>query len=203
MNFIGQWYLKDTSVCDDLIDFFHNDSWAVENQHAGTCYDKGETVNTDFKKSTDVSIRPQDLSHPILQRYQNLLFDTFARYKQRHEWCDKGGPVGMIEGCVIQHYKPSEGFFAWHTERSHGEWPAALRHLTFMTYLNNVTDKGETEWFHQKLKIKPKKGLTVIWPADWTHVHRGIPSPTQEKYIITGWLHYIPSELLQYQIKSK
>ena len=56
-----------------------------------------------------------------------------------------------------------------------------------MTYLNDVIDRGETEFFHQKIKVKPKKGLTLIWPVDWTFYHRGIPSPTQEKYIITGW----------------
>ena len=60
-----------------------------------------------------------------------------------------------------------------------------------MTYLNDVTDQGETEWLHQNLKIKPKKGLTIFWPTDWTFVHRGITSPSQEKYIATGWYNYI------------
>ena len=59
-----------------------------------------------------------------------------------------------------------------------------------MTYLNDVTDCGETEWYYQKLKIKPKKGLTVLWPTDWTYTHRGIASPSQLKYIITGWYSY-------------
>ena len=31
-----------------------------------------------------------------------------------------------------------------------------------MTYLNTVTDGGETEWFHQQIKIQPRKGLTVM-----------------------------------------
>ena len=57
--------------------------------------------------------------------------------------------------------------------------------------LNDVTDKGETEWFYQDKKIKPRKGLSAIWPVDFTHTHRGIPSPTQEKYIVTGWLDMI------------
>jgi hypothetical protein len=60
-----------------------------------------------------------------------------------------------------------------------------------MTYLNDVNDDGETEFYYQNLKIKPQKGKTVIWPADWTHTHRGITSPTQEKYIITGWFNFI------------
>jgi len=38
--------------------------------------------------------------------------------------------------------------------------------------------------------VQPRKGLTLIWPADWTHHHRGVVSPTQEKYIITGWFSF-------------
>jgi hypothetical protein len=60
-----------------------------------------------------------------------------------------------------------------------------------MTYLNDVTDGGETEWEYQKIKIKPEKGLTVIWSADYTFSHRGITSLTQTKYITTGWYGYI------------
>ena len=55
-----------------------------------------------------------------------------------------------------------------------------------MTYLNDVEDGG-TEFYYQKLKTKAKKGLTLIWPTDFTHTHRGIVSKTKEKYIVTGW----------------
>ena len=89
------------------------------------------------------------------------------------------------------HYFQMKGFFKWHCERGVGSEPITSRHLVFMTYLNDVTDDGETEFFHQKLKIKPEKGLTVMWPADWTFTHRGITSPTQEKFIITGWFNYL------------
>ena len=59
-----------------------------------------------------------------------------------------------------------------------------------MTYLNDVIDGGETEWYYQNIKIKPERGLTVIWPSDWTFTHRGNTSPTQTKYIATGWFNF-------------
>ena len=61
-----------------------------------------------------------------------------------------------------------------------------------MTYLNNVTDAGGTEFYHQQLTVQPVKGLTLVWPADWTFTHRGVPSPTQEKRIVTGWFNFAP-----------
>ena len=79
----------------------------------------------------------------------------------------------------------------WHFERQTNVYPMSSRALVFMTYLNDVTDAGETEWYYQKKKIQPKNGLSVIWPPDFTHTHRGIPSPTQEKYIVTGWWNFV------------
>ena len=38
--------------------------------------------------------------------------------------------------------------------------------------------------------MKPKKGLTIIWPAGWTHPHHGLPAPEETKYIATGWAGY-------------
>ena len=58
--------------------------------------------------------------------------------------------------------------------------PSANRHLVFMTYLNDVFDEGGTEFFYQKIKAQPRKGLTLIWPVDWTHLHRGIVSPSEK-----------------------
>ena len=65
-----------------------------------------------------------------------------------------------------------------------------IQHLVFMTYLNDVKKGGETEWYYQKLKVKPKKGLTVIWGADWTFVHKGHTTFNEDKYIITGWFEF-------------
>jgi hypothetical protein len=58
-----------------------------------------------------------------------------------------------------------------------GGGQGASRHLVFMTYLNDVDDEGGTEFFHQKLVVQPRKGLTLVWPADWTFMHR-CPSPS-------------------------
>jgi hypothetical protein len=57
-----------------------------------------------------------------------------------------------------------------------------------------VEDGGETEFLHQKWKVTPKKGLTLIWPAHFTHIHRGLPSYTTEKYVTTGWFDFFDTE---------
>jgi len=61
-----------------------------------------------------------------------------------------------------------------------------------MTYLNDVSEGGETEFSYYDLKVKPAAGKTLIWPAEWTHAHRGCSVESGRKYIVTGWLHLAP-----------
>jgi prolyl 4-hydroxylase len=179
-NFISGWYLDDLKICDELIKFYK----LSKKKYPGVI---GDGLDRTKKSSTDVSLDYQ----PLWLAYVTELQKVLDCYKKEYPWCDKFSSWGITETVNIQHYAPKEGYFSWHTERSNTVHPAVTRHLVFMTYLNDVTDQGETEWFHQKIKIQPKKGLTVIWPADWTFVHRGISSNTQDKYIVTGWLNYL------------
>ena len=54
------------------------------------------------------------------------------------------------------------------------------------TFLNDVPDGG-TMFKYQNITIPAKKGLTLIWPAGFTHVHKGQVSHTKDKLILTGW----------------
>ena len=58
-----------------------------------------------------------------------------------------------------------------------------------MTYLNDL-EKGGTEFKYQKITTPSKKGLTLIWPTDFTHTHKS-EIVNKEKIIITGWLSII------------
>tara|TARA_B100001996_G_scaffold10894_1_gene9143 strand:+ start:649 stop:1281 length:633 start_codon:yes stop_codon:yes gene_type:complete len=181
-DFIGGWYIN-PEVCDGLISFF-NDS---PNQRPGEI---GRGVDEEFKISTDVNVCPRNPDQRI-QDYLDVLTNVCDLYCKKFEYATKMHSLwGLNTNFNVQKYNPGEGFYGWHSERTSIRDTVPYRHLVFMTYLNTVTDAGETEWYHQKLKMQPEKGLTVIWPCDWTHTHRGVTSPTQTKYITTGWYTY-------------
>jgi 2OG-Fe(II) oxygenase superfamily len=180
-NFIGGWYLDDTSVCDKLIEYHKNSNHKYE----GTVTD---IVDKESKDSIDVFLEDELLA---TEYCLNNLQHVVDLYRKKYRYCDMSAKWNIVEGVNLQHYKPNGGFYSWHTERAAGVHPFSSRHLAYMTYLNDVTDDGETEWYYQDVKIKPEKGLTIIWGVDWTFTHRGIPSPTQEKYIATGWYSFI------------
>ena len=189
MNFIREDFLDDLTICDQLIDLYKN-----SNDKKPGCADGDGNIKPDFKKSTDLSLSPyndQLGNVECLERYFVNLQIILQKYMNEYEYSNDVKPFTITESFNIQHYKPNEGFFAWHCERAGSELPMANRHLAWMTYLNDLTDEGGTEFYYQKLKVKPQKGKTVIFPVDWTHTHRGIVSKTQDKYIITGWFNFI------------
>jgi len=178
MNFIGEWYLDDIDVCDQLIDYYHK------------CNKKNKVIINDLKKNTEIYLSTKTTNNTILH-YLSQLQKICKNYIEKYEYCAYYDVWSIVENFKIQYYDLNEGFYGYHAERTCAETINSKRHLVFMTYLNDVTDGGETEFFYQRKKIKPQKGKTLIWPADWTHTHRGIISPSQQKYIITGWYSYV------------
>ena len=186
-NFIGYYQIQDLSICDDVVEFWKNSL----NKKVGESYSPtgGSLVDINWKDSLDVNIDP-NYNSPVFKKYIEELRKSIEVYKETFPFSTYYSSWKIVDGANIQYYKPGAGFKAWHCERGSAIMPVTTRHLAWMTYLNDVDDGGGTEFFHQKLTIQAKKGLTVIWPADWTYTHRGVVSPTQEKYIITGWFNY-------------
>jgi len=183
-NFIKGWYI-DKNVCKDLIKFFElNKDKAGEGKLLNN-------VNKNIKKSTDLGVLFNTQVLEIQNYNKELLKCTEEYIKTYPALKDNLNKWGILEPYNIQKYKKNEAYFGWHTERSTGKEIFGKRLLVFMTYLNDVKNDGQTEWFHQKLKIKPETGLTVIWPADWMFLHRGIVAKKEEKFIVTGWFSFI------------
>ena len=90
----------------------------------------------------------------------------------------------------MQKTVPGAGYHVWHCEQMSAE--CADRVLVWAIYLNTLSAEaaGETEFLYQKLRIKPKENSMIIWPASYTHTHRGnVVYGDTAKYIITGWFH--------------
>jgi hypothetical protein len=183
-QFIRGWVI-DEKVCEDLCSYFE----AHPNKNNGVVNNKyGPHINEALKKSTDISISP-NCDDEVFVCYMKELGKVIQEYRKSFSSLDSLAFWGIKENVNVQRYLPNEGFFAWHSERS--SVAVSDRLLVFTTYLNDVVDGGQTEWLHQKLLVSPKKGLTVITPVDWMYVHRGVTSPTENKYIATGWISYV------------
>ena len=89
---------------------------------------------------------------------------------------------------TLQRYSAGGHFQKPHAERM--AFGFMHRVLAWMTYLNDVPAGGATTFHHYGIQVRPERAKTLIWPAEWTHVHAGEIVPSGTKYIITGWMHF-------------
>lgn len=91
----------------------------------------------------------------------------------------------------MQRTNPGGGYHIWHGEQGNAE--QASRVLVYMLYLNSLSteEAGETEFLYQQERYAPTENTMLIWPAAFTHAHRGNTVFGQRsKYIVTGWFYY-------------
>ena len=136
------------------------------------------------KQGTPVDITYQDIPKMDDQALANIIMSVYRLGTTNIQKYDKG----------------KGGYFHWHSENfphpSKPENDSLHRVLLWMFYLNDVEDGGETEFFHQNLKLKPKRGTLIIAPSDFTHTHRGSMPISNDKYIFTSWMMFQPAAKL-------
>ena len=199
---IGGWYIDET-VCDNLLKLWPKIA-TVDNPD----YSNGKFRTNDGESKIDRTIKYSDdvsFSHdnptPEIQSYIGELSKCCQRYEHKFGFTQTLNAWTIVENFNFQHYVKGGGFFNWHYEQN-GNWPTNDRVLAWMTYLNDV-EEGGTEFFHQGITTVAKKGLTLIWPAGFTHAHRGQTTPkTGEKWIMTGWFSWRDKHLLRPEVED-
>lgn len=140
----------------------------------------------------------RDVELGVYHSYRDLLFEVNGYLQECYNlYMNKYWQIGQylskhdVTAWQIQKYnaKDNGGYHSFHIENSgvHN----MRRVMAYIIYLNDIDEGGETEFLHQNIRVKPEVGKVVIFPAYFTHVHRGNPVLSgQDKYIMTGWLEY-------------
>ena len=174
-NFMGGWYI-DPAVCDEIV---------AKGENHPNVFSAG------VKEYRDCDLQSFD---PVLyKKYCEQLFKALEAYKELYPLCYKYLRMWGLTQPRIQRYDPGAAYRIEHCENN-GEGFVLTRHLAYMTYLNDIKDGGGTEFIHQGVTTDAETGLTLFWPAGWTHYHRGVVSETETKYIITGWCCFYPDD---------
>ena len=92
-----------------------------------------------------------------------------------------------FETLQIQRYDIGGGRYAYHNDEDFTK--ERYRVLTYLFYLNNVEEGGETDICNSKFLIKPEAGKLIIFPASWCFPHAGHIPKSGSKYIVTGWIY--------------
>jgi Rps23 Pro-64 3,4-dihydroxylase Tpa1-like proline 4-hydroxylase len=93
-----------------------------------------------------------------------------------------------VDYFMIQKYKKGIGKYTYHHDFYNDFEKKRHRTVTYLWYLNNVEEGGETEFWGTH-KIKPTKGKLILFPSTWCFPHSGKMPISSDKYIITGWFY--------------
>ena len=166
--------------CDSIIRYFEDNK---EHARSGIMGANGTLDNLELCI---------DLKHHGLEKYINKGMSNYVKvYPLLNTHISRWGPWRT---CQLMKYEPNQYYDRMHCENDGtSRMEIITRGFAWMIYLNTIRRGGGTEFIHQKVTAKPRAGDLYIWPAGWTHMHRGINAPHEVKYILTGWCNYNPN----------
>jgi hypothetical protein len=198
--------MQNTENNDKILDFIGIYDTAINQdlcQKIIEYFEKLRSYNLTFtrQKSQDGKKHEKDdetafvLENYILQNYENPIFHDlieifwkkYESYVDNFSLLEESGNHGMTS-MRLQKTLPGQGFHNWHFESYN--LSVANRLISWTVFLNDVDYGGEMEFLYYNKRITARQGRLVIWPAGFTHVHRGNPPLSGEKYILTGWLEF-------------
>lgn len=191
-NFIGVYdnFFSEVS-CDSLINFFEhsiqtNRVWGRNNQSLNLQVKDFSTLATPLEP-IELTLTNFPMKG-VIEEFNKVFWDECYKI-----YCSEYEILNQYEKHTVRDYKlqktkPSGGYHIWHSE---GAGPLiSKRFATYILYLNDVDAGGETEFLYQSIRLPPKKGRLCIFPASYTHTHRGNPPLSGDKYIMTGWIEF-------------
>jgi hypothetical protein len=181
-------YLNETSLspelCKDIIILYENERFGKYPGVTGSGY------NPEIKNALDFIIPNND----SWCRVRNFLIGELHRNLKLYlEYLKTNFNIiikeELFQETFLMHkYTKNQGKYIYHNDFNI-EWKTkSHRIITYLWYLNSIDEGGETEILGN-IKIKPKDGKLLIFPATWTYAHSGKIPISDNKYIITGWLY--------------
>ena len=156
--FIQDNFLNDIE-CDKLIDYYHKNKDKIVT--------KNNYIFCNMQPNKFFKNKLSKISSMYIEKYPeaNITFD---------KW--------YLEELRIKHFKPKNSFDNWHSEH---QVSTPLRMLALQIYLSS--HKCGTEFYRYKTIIS-KKGRLAIWPAYFTHTHKGQVCPDNlNRFILSGY----------------
>jgi hypothetical protein len=172
-------------LCEQIITIHDNDKNKKEGSTLGG-------VNKDVKDTTDITINFDsniyvELHKILITELMNTLpeyinsLPSIQKYNTFFD-CDY-----FVDVVIIQKYDKNKGKYIYHNDSRIDYTNKKYRVFTFIWYLNDVYEGGETEFIN--FKIIPEKGKLLIFPASFVFPHCGNMPVSDDKYILTGWVY--------------
>ena len=185
-------------LCEDIINLFEIE----EGRYAGVTFNG---VDKNIKDTTDYYIKPEDKKwskiHSFLNKELNNNLKSYLDKLNENNCINNSGQLTeridykyfnsekfYFHSFMIQKYNKNEGRYIYHNDFMIDHSIKSNRVITYLWYLNDVTEGGQTV-IEDNIKITPTAGKLLLFPACWTYPHCGKIPISDNKYILTGWIY--------------
>lgn len=166
-------------VCDSLISFFDENKDKHEKIDNNKC---PSFTQINFTENHKIDANIEELHKKVLSK-------VLEHKKLYYEYIDSRcfPEQNSFEQFRIKKYlNNKEELFDTHVDVK--DYSSARRYLSFLFYLNDVEEGGET--IFTGMEIKPKVGRLLVFPPLWMYPHKGCIPKSNSKYILSTYLHY-------------
>jgi hypothetical protein len=185
-HFISSWSINDEDL-DEIIDYFNS---SHENHIPGVF--KAGLIDKTKKDCIELSIKPKDVDEKKLNfffNYLNKIKNCYTDYIEQWSYPQNNSQKIYIGSIKIEKYLLSGHQKEYQCDRN--DIHSSHKSLSWITFLNNTKKlEGCMNFKNFDYSIQPKKGLTLMWPSDWTHLNNHDVVKTQDKLIIRGNIQF-------------
>ncbi len=120
-------------------------------------------------------------SFPFLDK----LYKQINKYKTKFKEIDLTASNWAMTNLRFKHFEKEKSFDSWHSEHC-----ISFPHRILIIQIYLSTHNCGTEFYDHSV-IKSEEGAVAMFPAYFTHTHKGQTCPDKkDRYIITGYLEF-------------
>jgi predicted 2-oxoglutarate/Fe(II)-dependent dioxygenase YbiX len=145
----------------------------------------GQGVHQDIRTNSHMgvshlaNIADNGILQNIHNQFYTLLLSTTVDYANRYKI---DGNL-YHEGYNLLRYSGGQEY------KSHYDSGTAMgRIISSIVYLNEDYEGGEIEFLNFGIKIKPKAGMMILFPSNFSYRHVAHPVTTGTKYALVTWI---------------
>ena len=171
--------IVDPNVCRNAIELFNKDNSVVRLEKPQMS-SLNMTISSEKDKDHDWSVVQSETIRAIRACAQQYAMEVKV---------DKLWPTENSLEQIKMHKFSAEDGDSFPTHIDVGNYDSARRFATFVIFLN---DSEEGVYFDTlDYKVTARTGRIMMFPSSWQYPYSDLPPSTDDKYMITTYLHYV------------